>query len=113
MKNFIKKLNLTRFNLFLMILLLGAVTFSFVNIVFATAPNPGHNFVEVGGGAVQGDLLFGSAADLLSALGKSTTATRYLSNTGTSNNPAWAQINLTNGVTGILPPANLGTGTPS
>ncbi len=35
---------------------------------------------------------------------------RYLSNTGTSNNPAWAQVALTTGVTGILPPANGGTG---
>jgi hypothetical protein len=45
----------------------------------------------------------------LSALAKNTTATRYLSNTGTTNNPAWAQIDLTNGVTGILPVANGGT----
>ncbi|MEK7094706.1 MAG: hypothetical protein AAB886_01195, partial [Patescibacteria group bacterium] len=50
------------------------------------------------------------AADTLSALAKNITATRYLSNTGASNNPAWAQIDLTNGVTGILPTANGGTG---
>ncbi len=55
----------------------------------------------------QGDILYGSAADTLSALAKSTTATRYLSNTGSSNNPAWAQIDLSNGVTGDLPFANL------
>ena len=58
----------------------------------------------------QGDLLYGSAADVWSKLAKNTSATRYLSNTGTSNNPAWAQIDLTNGVTGILPVANGGTG---
>lgn len=57
----------------------------------------------------QGDLLFGSAADTLSALAKNTSATRYLSNTGTTNNPAWAQIALTTGVTGTLPVANGGT----
>jgi hypothetical protein len=58
----------------------------------------------------QGDILFGSAANTFSALAKDTNATRYLSNTGTSNNPAWALINLTNGVTGALAAANGGTG---
>ncbi len=90
-------------------LLVMLVCFLITNIVRATAPNPGHNFTEAGGGAVQGDILYGSAADTLSALGKSTTASRYLSNGGTSNNPAWAQVDLTNGVTGILPIANGGT----
>jgi len=55
----------------------------------------------------QGDLLYGSASNALSALAKNTSATRYLSNTGASNNPAWAQVDLTNGVTGVLPAANL------
>ncbi len=58
----------------------------------------------------QGDLLYYDSGTTLSKLAKSTTATRYLSNTGTSNNPAWAQIDLTNGVTGTLPVANGGTG---
>lgn len=58
----------------------------------------------------QGDILYGSAANTLSALAKNTTATRYLSNTGSSNNPDWAQVNLTNGVTGTLPVGNGGTG---
>jgi len=57
----------------------------------------------------QGDLLYASAANTLARLAKNTTATRYLSNTGTSNNPAWAQINLANGVTDVLPVANGGT----
>jgi hypothetical protein len=74
------------------------LVFSFIKVVFATAPNPGHNFTEVGGGAVQG------------ALAKDTNSTRYLSNTGSSNNPAWAQVNLTNGVSGSLPVTNGGTG---
>ena len=59
----------------------------------------------------QGDLLYYDSGTTLTKLAKSTTATRYLSNTGTSNNPAWAQIDLTNGVTGTLPVGNGGTGT--
>lgn len=58
---------------------------------------------------VQGDILYASAANTLAALAKNSTATRYLSNTGGSNNPAWAQITLTNGVTGVLPAANMST----
>ena len=58
----------------------------------------------------QGDLLYGSAAGIISNLAKNTTATRYISNTGTNNNPAWAQINLANGVTGNLSTANLNSG---
>lgn len=60
---------------------------------------------------VQGDILYGSAPGTLSALAKNTSATRYLSNTGTSNNPAWAQVNLSNGVTGNLAVGSLATGT--
>lgn len=59
----------------------------------------------------QGDLIYASAANTLSALAKDANATRYLSNTGTSNNPAWAQVNLANGVTGNLPVTNLNSGT--
>jgi len=58
----------------------------------------------------QGDTLYSSASNTLAALPKDTNATRYLSNTGTSNNPAWSQVNLTNGVTGALPIGNGGTG---
>jgi hypothetical protein len=57
----------------------------------------------------QGDLLYASGANTLARLAKDSNATRYLSNTGTTNNPAWAQINLSNGVTGTLPTANGGT----
>jgi hypothetical protein len=59
----------------------------------------------------QGDILYSSAANTLAKLAKNTSATRYLSNTGTSNNPAWAQVNLADGVTGNLPVTNLNSGT--
>jgi hypothetical protein len=57
--------------------------------------------------AAQGDVIYGSAAGVYSTLAKDTNATRYLSNTGSSNNPAWAQVNLANGVTGDLPFSSL------
>jgi hypothetical protein len=79
-----------------------------------TFPTSG-TLATTGGAAIptiaQGDLLYGSAANVLSALAKNASATRYLSNTGTSNDPAWAQVDLTNGVTGNLPVTNLNSGT--
>lgn len=57
----------------------------------------------------QGDILYASAANTLTALAKNTSATRALCNTGTSNNPAWCQIDVTSGITGIQPLANGGT----
>lgn len=59
----------------------------------------------------QGDIIYATAANTLSALAKSATATRYLANTGASNSPAWDQINLANGVSGNLPVTNLNSGT--
>lgn len=58
----------------------------------------------------QGDLLYYNTGTTLTALAKNTTASRYLSNTGANNNPAWAQVDLTNGVTGDLPYSNLAQG---
>jgi len=58
----------------------------------------------------QGDLLYYNTGTTLTALAKNTSATRYLSNTGTNNNPAWAQIDLSNGVTSTLAVGNGGTG---
>lgn len=59
---------------------------------------------------VQGDILYASSATVMDQLAKDTNATRYLSNTGTNNNPAWAQIALATGVSGQLPVGSGGTG---
>lgn len=58
----------------------------------------------------QGDLIYASAANTLATLAKNATATRYLSNTGTSNAPAWAAVNLSNGISGNLPVNALNSG---
>lgn len=106
-----KKLNLiSNTNRALSIFWLIAISLSIFGIVYAAAPNPGHTISEIGN-VVQGDILYGSATDVISALAKNITASRYLSNTGASNNPAWAQVNLANGVTGNLPVTNLNSGT--
>lgn len=76
---------------------------SFANLSGSLGPTQG----GTGQTAVaQGDLLFGDAANSWARLAKSASATRYLSNTGASNNPAWAQVDLTNGVIGLLPVGN-------
>lgn len=85
------------------------------NITFDTT-TPGELEIAASGGGstvpttTQGDTLFASGTNVLSALAKNATATRYLANTGASNNPAWAQVNLANGVTGNLPVGNLNGG---
>lgn len=58
----------------------------------------------------QGDLLYYNSGAALSKLAKDTNSTRYLSNQGTSNNPSWSLVNLSNGVTGTLGGGNGGTG---
>ena len=59
--------------------------------------------------SVRGDTIYGSAVDTYVNLPFVATATRYLSNTGGGATiPAWSQVNLTNGVTGVLPPGSGG-----
>lgn len=93
----------------------GSPTTALVNAASITAGWTGTLATTRGGTGIgsysQGDLIYGSAANTLSALAKDINATRYLSNTGTTNNPAWAQVNLANGVTGNLPVTNLNSGT--
>ena len=57
----------------------------------------------------QGDLLYASGANAPARLAKDTNSTRSLTNTGGSNNPAWAQVALATGVSGTLPVGNGGT----
>lgn len=49
----------------------------------------------------QGDIIYANTATTLAKLPKTAVATRYLSNTGTSNNPAWAQVDMATGITGF------------
>ena len=57
-----------------------------------------------------GDIIYASGSNTPARLAKDTTSTRVLTNTGTSNVPAWAQVTLTSGVTGTLPVGNGGSG---
>ncbi len=82
------------------------------NVVAAEgAPLTGLMPVTLGGTGLatvaQGDIIYASAANVFARLAKNASATRYLSNTGASNGPAWAQVDLSTGVTGRLPFANL------
>jgi hypothetical protein len=64
----------------------------------------------------QGDILYGSASNTITALTKNASATRYLANTGTSNNPNWDQVAMTTGVSdyaeGSWTPVIQGSSTP-
>ena len=73
---------------------------------FIASDGTGHVFES----QATGDILYASSATVLSRLAKDANSTRVLTNTGTGNIPAWAQVTLTTGVTGTLPVANGGTG---
>jgi len=62
------------------------------------------------GTVAQGDTIYYSTGGTFSLLNKDANATRYLSNTGTNNNPAWALVNVANGVTDTMATTNGGTG---
>lgn len=89
---------------------IAIIVFILASCVRATTPNPGQDYTEVGGGISQGDLMYGSATDTLSVLSKDINAKRYLSNTGTNNNPLWSLVNLATGVTGNLSINNFDSG---
>lgn len=74
------------------------VTSAYVDSSIATGPTSGSTGQTT---VTQGDLLYGSAANTWAKLAKDTNTTRYLSNTGTSNNPAWAQVALSTGISGF------------
>ena len=83
----------------------------FVTYTAARSVNVDGTSIDTFGlGAAQGDILYAAGTDNFVLLNKNTTATRYLANTGTTNNPQWDQINLSNGVTNTLPVGNGGTG---
>ena len=76
---------------------------------YITSDGTGHVFES----QAQGDTLYATSTTVLSRLAKAANDSRVLTNTGTNNNPAWAQVTLTTGVTGTLPVANGGTGATS
>lgn len=86
---------------------LATITVSSTGRITSASDGDAELISLAGLGVTQGDTIYASGANTYSKLAKDTNATRYLANTGTSNNPAWAQVNLANGVTGDLPFSNL------
>jgi hypothetical protein len=76
---------------------------------FIASDGTGHIFDS----QAQGDILYATSTTELARLGKDANTTRALTNTGTNNNPAWAQIALATGVSGTLPVGNGGSGATS
>jgi len=103
--------NFSKFNLnkTLNIILFVVIALIIVEVVSAAAPNPGHNFTEVSGSIATGDLLYGSATDVLSALADIATGNALISG-GVGVAPSWGKIGLTTHVTGNLPVTNLNGG---
>ena len=76
---------------------------------YVSSDGTGHVFES----QAQGDVLYATSTTVLSRLAKDANDSRVLTNTGTNNNPAWAQVTLTTGVTGTLPVGNGGSGATS
>ena len=76
---------------------------------YISSDGTGHVFES----QAQGDTLYATSTTVLSRLAKDANDSRVLTNTGTNNNPAWAQVTLTTGVTGTLPVGNGGSGATS
>ena len=94
----------SKFNKILSVLLLAGVVFSVVMVASAVAPDPGHNFAEIGGGIAKGQILYGSAADILAALPFGTGG-QVLTASSTTGVPYWASpsgTSLTIGTTAIV-----------
>jgi hypothetical protein len=83
-----------------------AVTLTVTGATSVTLPTSGTLATTAGASIptlAQGDILYASGTNTLSALAKSTSSSRFLKNSGTSNNPAWAQpaaSDLSDGTTG-------------
>jgi hypothetical protein len=106
-----KKISLR--NIILSVLLLLAIIFSVVRIIYANSaiPNPGHDISTLGGYSATGDLLYGTngVSGGVSGLADVATGNALLSN-GVGAAPAWGDVNLANTVTGLLPVTNGGNG---
>jgi hypothetical protein len=99
-------------NIILSVLLLLAIIFSVVRIIYANSaiPNPGHDIATLGGYSATGDLLYGTNGVSGGVTGLSDVAVgNALLSNGAGSPPAWGDVNLTNTVTGVLPSANGGT----
>lgn len=86
----------------------GAMEYVNPDLFFTPNSAVRYNVPLVSGAGTQGDLLYASGASIYARLAKDTNTSRYLSNSGTANSPSWSQVDLTTGVTGVLPAANGG-----
>lgn len=78
-------------------------------VLKSTGTIPSWSNVQFVDTVAQGDILYSNTANRLINLPKNDSTSRYLSNQGSSNNPRWSTINLSNGVdTNTILPARCG-----